>query len=405
MRDRGSGSITRRPNGTYMGQLDLGIVDGKRKRVTVYGATERVVQLKIKGLARQLDERGDLPTSDPTVEKWLTYWLDHIAVRRLKPNTFRTYKTAVTQYIVPSIGKRKVGRLSAAHIREMHDYVIDVKRKSPTTAHNAHRILSVALNDGVRDGRLPRNMAGIVKAPPKAESSRQSMEAADAIAVLRAGADDRLGTRWLTALLTGMRQGERLGLRWSHVDLDLGAADVAWALQRVNYRHGCDGTCGKRPASCPERELAIPGHMAFVPLKGNLVLMRPKTAGSTRRVALIKPLRVALIRRRDAYLAEREGYTVDHDLVFCEPDGSPLDPRRDWADWCALLSGAGLAHVTGHETRHTVATLLMELGYSSRIIEDILGHTQAVTSRGYQHVSLALQLEALTGVGKRLELE
>lgn len=404
-RGSGTGSITQRPNGTWMGQLDLGLVDGKRKRVTIYGKTRRSIELQLKALGRQLDEHGDLPTSDTTLEKWLTYWLDHIAVRRLKPNTYRTYKTSIEQYIVPAIGKKKVSKLTAAHIREMHDYIIDTKRKSPTTAHNAHRVLSVALNDGVRDNRLPRNMAGIVTAPTKADSERASMSPKDAIKLLREAADDRLGTRWLTALLTGMRQGERLGMRWSFLDLETGSVDIAWALSRVPYKHGCDGCGKKRAASCPDRELGIPPHMAHLRLgAGNLVLMRPKTKGSTRTVALIEPLRQGLIRRHDAYLAERANYTTDHDLVFCEPDGSPLDPKRDYQDWCDLLERVGLDHVTGHEARHTTATLLLEVGTPIRVVEEILGHTQAATTQLYQHVSLALQREALNAVGDRLEL-
>lgn len=31
----------------------------------------------------------------------------------------------------------------------------------------------------------------------------------------------------------------------------------------------------------------------------------------------------------------------DHDLVFCQPNGRPIDPRRDWDDWKALLKAAG----------------------------------------------------------------
>lgn len=408
MRDRGTGGVYQRKNGTWCGQVDLGLVDGKRKRVTVYGRTKRVAETKVKALHKQLDEHGDLPTSDTTVEKWLTYWLEHIASRRLKPNTYRTYRTYVREYLVPSVGKVKVSKLSVAHLRQMHDYVIDEKGKSPTTAYNAHRVLSIALGDGVKDNRLPRNIAGQRgTAPAKAESDRQSMTASDAIKVLRAAATDRLGERWLTALLTGMRQGERLGLRWSHIDLDEGVADVAWALQRVNYRHGCDRrepTCGKRPASCPEKVPGVPAHMAHVVLEGNLVLMRPKTRGSTRIVALHAALHAALLRRREVYLGERAGYRVDHDLVFCAPDGAPIDPRDDWQDWRDLLVKADVPLITGHEARHTAATLLLESGATERVVEEILGHSQAVTTRGYQHVSVALQREALDRYGALLEL-
>jgi len=41
-RPRGTGTVTERPNGTFMGQIDLGMQDGKRRRKTVYGPTRRL---------------------------------------------------------------------------------------------------------------------------------------------------------------------------------------------------------------------------------------------------------------------------------------------------------------------------------------------------------------------------
>ena len=94
----------------------------------------------------------------------------------------------------------------------------------------------------------------------------------------------------------------------------------------------------------------------FGQLEGNLVLMRPKSTGSIRSIALYEPLRLALLARREQVEAERPSYTTDHDLVWCRPDGGPIDPRHDWQAWSDLLDAAGVEHVTGHETRHTTAT-------------------------------------------------
>lgn len=405
---RGDGTIYKRPNGTYAGQVDLGHdIEDRRRRRTVYGRTQEDVQKKMRALLRQLEEHGDLPTADMTLEKWLTYWLDTIAAKRLKPNTFRSYRTSVNEHIIPSIGKRRLSRLSPAHIRQMHDDLIR-RGKSSTTALNAHRVLSVALNDAVRDGTVPRNIAALVTAPSKAANKRQALTVEEAVKVLQAGAEDRLGTRWLAAFLLGLRQGERLGLRWSYLDLEAGVADLSWALQRVPYAHDCGEydaklkvwPCKRTARSCPHRRLAIPAGMEYEPLKGNLVLMRPKTKGSRRVVALIEPLRLALLRRQEA----AKGEPNPHDLVWCDEDGSPIDPRDDWQDWRDLFAKAKVRPVTLHEARHTTATLLLEAGVDPKVIGEVLGHSDIVVTQGYQHVSLALQRQALNALGSRLEL-
>lgn len=415
-RQRGEGAVYphhRDENGKvtrYAGQLDLGwSADGRRRRRTIYGRTQAEVIRGMAKLRRQLEEAGDLPTADTTLGKWLDYWLREMAAERLKPNTLRSYRTAVREHIKPSIGRHRLGKLSTQHIRHMHQALRD-RGLSSTTALNAHRILSVALNDAVREGRVPRNVAALVRAPAKAVNKRTALTAEEAIKVLRVAAEQPLGTRWLAAFVLGIRQGERLGLRWSFLDLEAGVADVSWALQRVTYEHGCaparrDPTCGKkRGASCPQRRLQIPDGQEYEVLDGNLVLMRPKTEGSRRVVAIIEPLRLALLRRRADVEAERASYEIDHDLVWCRPDGRPIDPRDDWSDWRALLTAAGVRAVTGHEARHTTATLLLELGVAPRVVQELLGHSEMVTTQGYQHVSVALQREALDHLGQLLEL-
>ncbi|HEX5532626.1 MAG TPA: site-specific integrase [Actinomycetales bacterium] len=412
-RDRGTGSVHERPNGTWCGQIDLGTIDGKRRRRTIYGPTRKAVQTEMNKLRRQFDEHGDLPTSDPWLEDWLKTWLRTVAARRVKPNTLRSYKTGVNKHIIPAIGRTRLSKLGVEHLDRMHTHVIDELGLSPTTAFNAHRILSIALNDGMKRNKVSRNVAGLPgTAPTKAESDRTGLTAAEAIKVLTvAGQDMRLGSRWLAAFLLGARQGECLGLRWEHVDLVTGRVDLAWSLQRIPWEHRCgeetdDGwPCGKKQAArCPTRELTVPRGMAHRVLEDNLVLLRPKTKGSIRSVALYEPLRLALIARREQVKAERPGYTTDHDLVWCRQDGGPLDPKRDWQTWTDLLDAAGVQHVTGHETRHTTATLMLEEGVDRSVIMEILGHSTVVVTQGYQHVSLDLQRTAIGKVGRRLKV-
>jgi integrase len=414
VRPRGHGSVHQRADGSWCGQIDLGTIDGVRRRRTIYGKTKRAVEKELATLRRQLDEAGDLSTADWTVEKWLTHWLTNIAVKEVRPNTLRSYKTAVNKWLIPSpIGKRKLGpgkgTLRAEDVRRMHAYITDDLELSGTTAHNAHRVLSVALNAAMHDEKAIRNVASIVKAPPKDASSRDGLTVAEVVKVLRAAVgNERLAARWLAAFLLGWRQGEVLGLQWDRVDLDAGLLDLSWALQRVTYDHGCvkpgqDPTCGRKPRSCPARKVSVPRGMEWRSLHGNLILMRPKT-GKARMVACPEPLRLALELRNQAVEAERSNYATDLGLVWCQADGSPIDPRKDWQAWTDLLETSIGRHVTLHEARHTAATLMLELKVDPKVIMEILGHSQMITTQGYQHVSVALQRPALDALAERLAI-
>jgi site-specific recombinase XerD len=92
----------------------------------------------------------------------------------------------------------------------------------------------------------------------------------------------------------------------------------------------------------------------------------------------------------------------EHDLVFTQPDGSPVDPRRDWADWKELLAVAGVRDARVHDGRHTAGTLLVEQGVHVRVVQEILGHTDIRITQRYAHASSAAVTDAASRMGQAL---
>ena len=132
-------------------------------------------------------------------------------------------------------------------------------------------------------------------------------------------------------------------------------------------------------------------------LDGGLCLTRPKSDRSQRLLPLPPPLLGWLVGRA----AAAKGQPNPHGLVFARTDGKPLDPRVDLQEWHDALEAAGLPQVMLHAARHTTATLLREAGVPLDVIRDIMGHSSALTSRGYIHDDLTLAREAL----ERLQIE
>jgi integrase len=128
-----------------------------------------------------------------------------------------------------------------------------------------------------------------------------------------------------------------------------------------------------------------------------VVLVEPKSRARRRRIALPRPLVDSLRAHRKNQVAQRlRAGTVweEHGLVFCQPNGRPIDPRRDWAAWKALLATADVRDARLHDARHTAATLLLVQGVDARTVMDIMGWTEARMLSRYQHVVDELRRDA-----------
>lgn len=403
MRGKGEGSIFEdKDRGLWTATIELppDPATGRRRRKTIRRKDKGDLLAERSRIMLDLDRTGDLPTSSPLLSSWAETWLTKIAAPHLKPRTLSGYRSAMTQYIVPSIGRYRLDQLSAAHVRRVHETVLD-QGLSSTTALLAHRVLAKCLGDAMREGRVSRNVTTLVAAPRKAVTRREALTAEQAKVLLRHVASDIGGARWAVAMLTGMRQGEQLGLTREMLDLERETITVAWALSRVAFEHGCsrDAPCGKvRGGNCPSRVAPIPAGMEARPLDGGLWLLRPKSRAGWREVPMMPAL--GEIMRR--YVQDR-GIHAPQALVFSRPDGRPRDPSQDWAEWIDLLAACGLPRVTLHSARHTTATLLHRLGVSDLTRMAILGHSSATVTAGYTHVSNALTRDAMRQLGALLD--
>lgn len=111
---------------------------------------------------------------------------------------------------------------------------------------------------------------------------------------------------------------------------------------------------------------------------------------------------------REAQEAEREAAGAAWDgswgLVWCQPNGRPIEQRADWGAWKALLAKAGIdadAHRL-HDARHTAGTLLGEQHVDIHVIQRILGHAQLGTTRRYTQPTDGLTADAVQRMGSAL---
>lgn len=395
-RDHGDGALYRRASdGLWVGAVTLAPgPDGRRRRRTVSSRDYATAARKLRELVRAAGDNPDLPSASMTVEKWLAHWVETIAAPNVRPKTLVAYRSDIRLHIVPAVGRYRLDRLGPEHVRAMAGQITS-KGRSSTTALRCHATLGIALNDAVREGHVSRNVAALVKRPPKAVNNRGALTVDQAVQLLRHAdaSGDPLASFYAAALFTGARRGELLGLQDDRVTDRL---DIAWQLQRLAWIHGCafggvQASCGRRAASCPNRLLEVPPGLEYRVLDGGLVLTRPKSK-KARVIPLVEPLTSILATRPPG----------PHGLLWTTSSGKPIDPRDATAAWRAAVAAAGLPAVPLHAARHTTVTLLLAAGVPERVIQQIVGHSSVVTTQAYMHVDDAQARGALEGLGRLL---
>lgn len=400
MRTQGAGSIFQRADGMWIARVELPSDDPRqRRRKQVARARKADAVVALREMRRELDRTGDLPTSSPTVETWATLWHTRIAPT-LKPRTADGYRGYLDRYVIPAIGRIRLDKVTTAHVYRVHD-LASADGRSSTTALQAHAVLRKMLGDAEREGRIGRNPAELAVAPRRALNVRPSLTSEQALTLL--AHLERTGDPYLVhaavALLTGLRQGERLGITAGAIDLDTRTLTVAWQVQRLRFRHGCGTppTCGrKRGGNCPQRTIAIPPDQEAEHLTGGLWRTRPKSRSGWREVPIV-----------DALVPLLAPVVVGADrpdvLVLTRPDGRPVDPSDDSRAWDAALRSAGVPDVPVHSARHTTATLLARLGVPEDERVQILGHSSATVTRGYTHRTTGDAREGMGRLGGLLD--
>jgi integrase len=172
------------------------------------------------------------------------------------------------------------------------------------------------------------------------------LETEEVEALLRAVPDDPLGhverVMYLTAAMTGMRQGELFALRWRGVD---------WTARRIRVRRN------------------------FV--RGEFGT--PKSKRSARSVPLASRVAAEL-----ELLSQHSRWKGDDDLVFAHPEtGKPIDRSKLLKRFKAALRAGEVREVRFHDLRHTFGTRVAAQGVPMRVLQEMMGHRDFKTTLIY----------------------
>ncbi|HZU16321.1 MAG TPA: tyrosine-type recombinase/integrase [Candidatus Dormibacteraeota bacterium] len=220
----------------------------------------------------------------------------------MRPRTLHRCEELL-KHTLPSLGCLQLTRLEPHHVGNLLSRLRD-DGLSARTCNHVRAVLRNLLNEAKREGIVLRNVAELAR-PLPLEGVREgtTLSVQQVRTPLAAAEHHRDGPRWVLALATGARQSELIGLRWSDVDLERDRVTIARTLQR---------------APRPLRE----EHEEW--------LEQPTKTRCSRRTIPLASIAVEALHRQRKWQAEerlRAGSSWRDewgDLVFREPDGSPL---------------------------------------------------------------------------------
>jgi integrase len=292
-----------------------------------------------------------------TVGAYLSEWLT--GLHHVKQTTLVGYVSAMK----PVMGLQGSIVLAEYSKADVNDLVAHLRAtggrkgggRSARSVALALTILGAALNDAVKDGRLDKNVAALVKAPKddKPEEVGQAWTETEARTFLAQVTDDRYSAAWRLSLY-GLRRGEVLGLTWDAVDLDKGIVTV---------------------------------RQSRVVAGGQVIVTSPKN-GKTRRVPVGAEVVADLgaLKMRQDTEAHFLGRNYNPGgFVVVDEAGVPMRPERYGDMFQEHAKTARLPRIRLHDLRHTAASLLKSKGVPMLTAASLLGHDPMIFAKVYGH--------------------
>ncbi len=232
---------------------------------------------------------------------------------------------------------------------------------SSSTVRTYHRLISSILSKAVKWGYIAHNQAINAELPKMPQHEAQYLEEEDAKRLLDLLQHEPVKYQAMITfdLMSGLRRGEMLGLRWGDIDFE---AETIQVKQTSAYVSGM-----------------------------GVITDTPKNTTSKRPLRLSRSVFVLLRNYREWQDEQKElcgnKWRNEDDRIFTNEDGSPIFPDTVTGWFSDFIKRSGLPKATIHSLRHTYASLMIANGTPMIVVSKRLGHAQTSTTGNiYAHM-------------------
>jgi len=336
-----------------------------------------------------------------TVNDLLEEYTTIYGVNKWAMSTYEARRGLMFNYIFPMIGDMKLDDINPRVMDKYYRSLLKVKsvvvnnRKpnneylTPHTINEIHKIMRSAFNQAVKWELMSRNPVLNATLPKEDHKKREIWTADTLFKALEVCDDDNLALALNLAFSCSLRIGEILGLTWDCVDISVESIknNIAFVyinkeLQRVNR---------EVLEQLSEKDVLFKFPPAFASTHTLLVLKKPKTKTSVRKVFLPKTVAEMLIERKkgiDEYKQLFGDEYSDYNLVFAHTNGRPIEGQVINRALSYLIKEHDLPPVVFHSLRHSSITYKLKLnGGDMKSVQGDSGHAQVkMVADVYSHI-------------------
>lgn len=346
----------------YTGEVKNGV----RERIKRRGFKTQKEAVQAEAEARTNVNKGEFVEHNKIIfENYLVEWLKN--KRNVSEETRELYVSFLKLYINPFLGSIPLVKINASHIE---NFLTGLQERglAESTIKRVFSVVNASLNAAATKDLIIKNPCKKVEKPTVSRRDMVVWEPEYAFEFLeKTKSKSRYWIAIYLALMTGMRQGEILGLRWSDIDFDNKTLHIQQTVTR--------------------KRRIKPG---------------AKSDSSIRSVALSSDTIKTLKDQRTFVLEERvflgKEYK-DHDLVVCTSFGGPATTRSVYKVWENFIKKYEAKKITFHDLRHTHVSMLIKQKVHIKVISERLGHSSvAITMDLYGHLLQNMQEDAAESI-------
>lgn len=307
-------------------------------------------------------------------------WLYNTHMTNKKPSTKERYNSIFKNYIEnSSIYELKLKDLTPSDIQNYYNDLI-AKGKSVAAIKNLHKLIAPSIRYACDSNRILKDFSRAIVIPKDKEDKKLKKVSAvkpfslkEQLHFIEIIKGHELEMLFLTALDSGLRQGELFALTWNDIDFKNKCITVNKSFKSIkNIKTN----------------------------KYENIIQTPKTDKSIRVVPIPSRLTDKLKQHKLSQKTQRlkmANLYENNNLIFCNKFGKYLDSGNVLKKFKKILKDNKLEVRKFHDLRHTYATRLFELGEEPKTVQTLLGHSNiSITLDTYTHVLDNLKEKAVS---------
>lgn len=346
--------IRQRSESTFEGRFTY-----QGENYTVHGATVGETQKQMNDLRYKLEHGLYTTAGKITLDEWFNTWMQQYKENRVKAGTYSTYLVYYKKAIQPTLGKKRLENIRAEHIQGLYNNMSKTGYEY-SSIKTVSAILNGCFAQAVKNQLILNNPTNAAELPRREEKKERVVLSREQQAMfLEYAKKSNHYNFFRLLLLTGMRKGELIGLKYSDIDKKSGVIHVRRTIKYISGR----GTFEDTPKTkTSERD---------IPLRDDIMELLQGQRKHNEKSG---------VRKIDGYFFEggKPGMPITENSINRAMNRIIEQIRKDGNDF---------PQITPHGLRHTFATRAIEAGMNPQTLKTILGHSSlSMTMDLYSHV-------------------